>query len=80
MPRVLSLMDAGDPGMERAHEQVEAAGIQMAYLDFFLQPPVLSLPGLPAVWSVSANPFLVALGALELLQPLGWLRAAAPRC
>ena len=34
----------------------------------------LSLPGIPAVWSVTANAFLFALGALLLLQMLGRLR------
>lgn len=78
MPRVLLLMDAGDPGMKRAREQVEAAGVPLAYVHFFSQPPVLSLPGLPAVWSVSANAFLFALGALGLLQPMGRLRGGSP--
>lgn len=31
----------------------------------------LSVPGLPAVWSVSANAFHFALGALPLLQLMG---------
>lgn len=43
---VLSLMDAGDPGMERAREQVEAAGIPVAYVDFFSQPLENSIPSL----------------------------------
>ena len=34
----------------------------------------ISLPFLPAAWSVSANAFLFALGALALLQTLGRLR------
>lgn len=38
----------------------------------------LSLPGLPAVWSVSANAFLFALGALALLQLMGRLRDGGP--
>lgn len=43
---VLSLMDAGDPGMERARAQVEAAGIPVAYVDFFSQPLENSIPSL----------------------------------
>jgi len=43
---VLSLMDAGDPGMERAREQVEAAGIPVAYVDFFSHPLQNSIPSL----------------------------------
>lgn len=43
---VLSLMDANDPGMERAREQVEAAGIPVAYVDFFSQPLENSIPSL----------------------------------
>lgn len=38
----------------------------------------LSLPGLPPVWSVSANAFLFALGALALLQLMGRLRGGGP--
>lgn len=38
----------------------------------------LSLPFLPASWSVSANAFLFALGALALLQLLGRLRGGGP--
>lgn len=43
---VLSLMDAGDPGMERARQQVEAAGIPVAYVDFFSHPQENSIPSL----------------------------------
>ncbi|MDK8873613.1 iron ABC transporter permease [Paracoccus sp. SSJ] len=38
----------------------------------------LTLPGLPAVWSVSGNAFLFALGALGLLQLLGRIRGGGP--
>ena len=38
----------------------------------------LTLPGLPPVWSVSANAFLFALGALGLLQLLGRIRGGGP--
>lgn len=38
----------------------------------------LSLPMLPAQWSISANAFLFALGALVLLQLLGRLRGGGP--
>lgn len=40
----------------------------------------ISLPFLPAAWSVSANAFLFALGALALLQTLGRLRGGGRRC
>lgn len=43
---ILSLMDAKDPGMERAREQIEAAGIPVAYVDFFSHPQENSLPSL----------------------------------
>lgn len=43
---VLSKMDAGDPGMERARDQIIAAGIAVAYVDFFAQPQENSLPSL----------------------------------
>ncbi|QFQ87687.1 iron chelate uptake ABC transporter family permease subunit [Paracoccus kondratievae] len=38
----------------------------------------LTLPGLPAVWSVSVNAFVFAVGALALLQLLGRLRGGGP--
>ena len=38
----------------------------------------LTIPGLPGVWSVSANAFLFALGALALLQLMGRLRGGGP--
>ncbi len=38
----------------------------------------LTIPGLPAVWSVSANAFLFAVGALLLLQLLGRIRGGGP--
>ena len=38
----------------------------------------LTLPGLPPEWSVSANAFLFALGALGLLQLLGRIRGGGP--
>lgn len=43
---VLSKMDAGDPGMERAREQIESAGIPVAYVDFFANPQENSIPSL----------------------------------
>ncbi len=43
---VLSLMDQGDPGMDRAREQIEAAGIPVVYVDFFAHPQENSLPSL----------------------------------
>ncbi len=43
---VLSLMDHGDGGMERAREQIEAAGIPVAYVDFFSHPLENSIPSL----------------------------------
>ena len=38
----------------------------------------LTLPMLPAQWSISANAFLFALGALALLQLLGRIRGGGP--
>ena len=38
----------------------------------------LTLPGLPPVWSVSANAFVFAIGALMLLQALGRIRGGGP--
>ncbi|VDC31496.1 ABC transporter substrate-binding protein [Pseudogemmobacter humi] len=43
---VLSLMDQGDPGMERARDQIETAGIPVAYVDFFAHPQENSIPSL----------------------------------
>ncbi|MDO5622755.1 MAG: ABC transporter substrate-binding protein [Paracoccus sp. (in: a-proteobacteria)] len=43
---VLSLMDAGDPGLDRARAQVEAAGIPVVYVDFFSHPQENTLPSL----------------------------------
>ncbi|MDH2328434.1 ABC transporter substrate-binding protein [Cereibacter sp. SYSU M97828] len=43
---VLSQMDVGDPGMENARTQIEAAGIPVAYVDFFAQPLENSIPSL----------------------------------
>lgn len=38
----------------------------------------VTLPFLPAMWSVSANAFLFALGALALLQLMGRIRGGGP--
>lgn len=38
----------------------------------------LSVPGLPAVWAVSANAFVFALGALAILQLMAGLRGGGP--
>lgn len=43
---VLSLMDAKDPVMEQSRAQLEAAGIPVAYVDFFAAPQKNSLPSL----------------------------------
>lgn len=43
---VLSLMDAEDKGMEVARGQLEAAGIPVAYVDFFSHPLENSVPSL----------------------------------
>jgi len=43
---VMSLMDANDPAMQRAREQIEAAGIPVAYVDFFSHPQENSIPSL----------------------------------
>ncbi|WP_246032965.1 ABC transporter substrate-binding protein [Falsirhodobacter xinxiangensis] len=43
---VLSQMDVGDPGMETARSQIEAAGIPVAYVDFFAKPLENSIPSL----------------------------------
>ena len=43
---MFSLMDAGDPGMERALTSLEAVGIPVVYVDFFAQPLENSLPSL----------------------------------
>lgn len=43
---VLSLMDAGDPGMEMARSHIEAAGIPVVYVDFFSHPQKNSIPSL----------------------------------
>lgn len=43
---VLSLMDDGDPTMDRARDQIEAAGIPVVYVDFFSHPQANSVPSL----------------------------------
>lgn len=43
---VLSLMDASDPGTKAAQERIEAAGIPVAYVDFFSHPQENSIPSL----------------------------------
>ena len=43
---VLSLMDAGDAGNDRARDQLEAAGIPVVYVDFFSHPQENSIPSL----------------------------------
>lgn len=43
---VLSLVDAADKGMEVARTQLEAAGIPVAYVDFFSHPLENSIPSL----------------------------------
>lgn len=43
---VLSLMDQGDPAMDRARAVIESAGIPVAYVDFFAHPQENSIPSL----------------------------------
>lgn len=43
---VMSLMDANDPAMQRAREQIEAAGIPVVHVDFFSHPQENSIPSL----------------------------------
>lgn len=43
---VMSLMDSLDPAMDKAREQIESAGIPVAYVDFFARPRENSLPSL----------------------------------
>ncbi|MDF3852849.1 ABC transporter substrate-binding protein [Paracoccus sp. P2] len=43
---VLTLIDQNDPGMEVARQQIEAAGIPVAYVDFFSHPQENSIPSL----------------------------------
>ena len=50
---ILSLIDAKDPGMERAREQLEAAGITVAYVDFFSHPQENSIPSLHIIGTLT---------------------------
>ena len=43
---VLTLIDQHDPALELAREQIEAAGIPVAYVDFFSHPQENSIPSL----------------------------------
>lgn len=43
---VLSLMDGSSPGLTRAREQIEAAGIPVVFVDFFTNPQKNTLPSL----------------------------------
>ena len=43
---VMSLMDVNDPAMQRASQQIEAAGIPIVYVDFFSHPQENSIPSL----------------------------------
>ncbi|GLK64988.1 MULTISPECIES: ABC transporter substrate-binding protein [Paracoccus] len=43
---VLTLIDRNDPGTEVARQQIEAAGIPVAYVDFFSHPQENSIPSL----------------------------------
>lgn len=43
---LLSLMDHGDPQMQQPISQIRAAGIPVAYIDFFSQPIANTLPSL----------------------------------
>lgn len=43
---VMSLMDVNDPAMQRAREQIEAAGIPVVHVDFFSHPQENSIPSL----------------------------------
>lgn len=43
---VLSLMDSGDVAMDRARDQIQAAGIPVAYVDFFSHPLENAMPSL----------------------------------
>ncbi|WP_199262040.1 ABC transporter substrate-binding protein [Paracoccus binzhouensis] len=43
---VLTLIDQNDPGTELVRQQIEAAGIPVAYVDFFSHPQENSIPSL----------------------------------
>lgn len=43
---VMSLMDVNDPAMQRARDQIEAAGIPVVFVDFFSHPQENSIPSL----------------------------------
>ncbi|VDS08681.1 corrinoid ABC transporter substrate-binding protein [Paracoccus haematequi] len=43
---VMSLMDANDPAMQRARDQIEAAGIPVVHVDFFSHPQENAIPSL----------------------------------
>ncbi|WP_295044816.1 ABC transporter substrate-binding protein [uncultured Paracoccus sp.] len=43
---VMSLMDARDPAMIRARDQIQAAGIPVVFVDFFSHPQENSIPSL----------------------------------
>lgn len=43
---VMSLMDVNDPAMQRARDQIQAAGIPVVHVDFFSHPQENSIPSL----------------------------------
>lgn len=53
---VLSLMDADEPAMLRAREQVEAAGIPIVFVDFFSHPQENSIPSLHVLGALTGSP------------------------
>lgn len=79
---VLPLMDRGDPGMDRAREQIKAAGIPVAHVDFFAHPlenSILSLRILGALTGAGdqAVAFATFYGE-HLSRPTSRLAEGAP--
>lgn len=52
---ILSLMDRGDPAMDRALQQFEAAGIPVAFVDFFSHPQENSIPSLRIIGALTGG-------------------------
>lgn len=50
---ILSLMDQGDVTVNRARSQLEAAGIPVVYVDFFVNPQENSLPSLALIGALT---------------------------
>jgi len=81
---VMPLSDAADTGLQRVRDQLEAAGIPVAYVDFFIHPQENTLPSLAILGALTGAEARAAEFAAFYTEHLARIRdrlveAAPPR-